>query len=71
MAKTKDSKKIKVILVRGIAGKKEKEIKVLQGLGLRKVNQVVEHFPSPNILGMIEKVKHLVKVEGVWLWHMN
>jgi len=71
MAKTKDSKKIKVILVRGIAGKKEKEIKVLQGLGLRKVNQVVEHIPSPNILGMIEKVKHLVKVEGVWLWHMN
>ena len=65
MAKTKDSKKIKVILVRGIAGKKEKEIKVLQGLGLRKVNQVVEHIPSPNILGMIEKVKHLVKVEGV------
>jgi len=71
MAKTKGSKKIKVILVRGIAGKKEKEIKVLQGLGLRKVNQVVEHIPSPNILGMIEKVKHLVKVEGVWLWHMN
>ncbi|HOJ50021.1 MAG TPA: 50S ribosomal protein L30 [Spirochaetota bacterium] len=63
MAKNK-SKKIKVILVRGMAGKREKDKKVLQGLGLKKINQVVEHVPSPNILGMIRKVQHLVKVEG-------
>ena len=31
-------------------------------LGLRKMNQVVEHEATPSILGMVEKVKHLVKV---------
>jgi large subunit ribosomal protein L30 len=34
----------------------------LEALGLKKLNQVVEHQDSPEILGMIEKVKHLVEV---------
>ncbi len=36
--------------------------KTLDALGLRKLNQVVEHNATPAILGMVEKVKHLVKV---------
>jgi large subunit ribosomal protein L30 len=34
----------------------------LDALGLRKMNKVVEHDASPSILGMIEKVKHLVSI---------
>lgn len=34
----------------------------LEALGLRKMNAVVEHESTPQILGMVEKVKHLVKI---------
>jgi large subunit ribosomal protein L30 len=37
--------------------------RTLDALGLRKMNRVVEHEASPAILGMVEKVKHLVSVE--------
>jgi len=37
--------------------------KTLIALGLKKIGQVVEHEDSPNILGMIKKVEHLVSVE--------
>jgi large subunit ribosomal protein L30 len=35
---------------------------VLDALGLRKLNRVVEHEATPSILGMVEKVKHLVSI---------
>ena len=35
----------------------------LDALGLEKLNRVVEHEATPAILGMVEKVKHLVSVE--------
>ena len=34
----------------------------MEALGLRKMNAIVEHEATPAILGMVEKVKHLVKV---------
>ena len=34
----------------------------LEALGLKKMNAVVEHEATPQILGMVNKVKHLVKV---------
>ena len=37
--------------------------RTLDALGLRKLNRTVEHEATPSILGMIEKVKHLVSVE--------
>ena len=37
--------------------------RTLDALGLRRMNRVVEHKETPSILGMIEKVKHLVSVE--------
>jgi len=36
--------------------------RTLEALGLRKLNAVVEHEATPSILGMVNKVKHLVKV---------
>ena len=37
--------------------------KTLRALGLKKIGQVVEHEDTPNILGMLKKVEHLVSVE--------
>lgn len=37
--------------------------RTLEALGLRKIGQVVEHEANPAILGMVNKVKHLVSVE--------
>lgn len=37
--------------------------RTLDALGLTKMNRVVEHEATPSILGMVEKVKHLVSVE--------
>jgi len=39
--------------------------RTLEALGLRRMGQVVEHDSNPAILGMINKVKHLVSVEEV------
>ncbi|WP_298526593.1 50S ribosomal protein L30 [uncultured Porphyromonas sp.] len=34
----------------------------LQALGFKKLNQIVEHNDTPQIRGMVEKVKHLVRI---------
>lgn len=57
--------KIKVTQVRSSIKRLQNQKRTLEALGLRKIGQVVEHEDSPNILGMIEKVKHLVAVEQV------
>lgn len=36
--------------------------RTLDALGLKKMNHVIEHEDTPAILGMVEKVKHLVSV---------
>ncbi|MCL0060486.1 50S ribosomal protein L30 [Dehalococcoidia bacterium] len=38
---------------------------VVKALGLRSLNGVVEHNDSPQIRGMIRKIRHLVKVEEI------
>lgn len=61
MAKTA-LKKIKIKLVRSLIGSSDSQRKVAAGLGLSKINQVVEHFNSPTILGMVNKIPHLVQI---------
>ena len=53
---------IKVKQVRSKINCPEVQKRTLEALGLRKMNQVVEHPENPQILGMIAKVKHLVEV---------
>ena len=55
--------KLKITQVRSRIGATERQKRNLDALGLRKMNQTVEHEDSAIILGMIEKVKHLIKVE--------
>lgn len=61
MAKTK-AKQIKIQLVKSLIGASEAQKKVAKALGLSKMNQVVEHSDSPIIMGMVNKIPHLVKV---------
>lgn len=61
MAKT-ETQKIKVKLTGSIIGASPAQKKVVAALGLKKLNQVVEHMPSATIMGMVNKVSHLVKV---------
>jgi len=53
---------IKVKQVKSRIGAPIDQKRTLDALGLRKMNKVVEHEATPSILGMINKVKHLVAV---------
>jgi large subunit ribosomal protein L30 len=55
--------KIKVTQVKSAIKRTQSQKRTLEALGLKKLNQVVEHDNTPNILGMVNKVKHLVSVE--------
>ncbi|MBX2828499.1 MAG: 50S ribosomal protein L30 [Flavobacteriaceae bacterium] len=55
--------KIKVTKVRSAINRPQNQKRTLEALGLRKIGQTVEHEDTPNILGMIKKVNHLVSVE--------
>ncbi len=57
--------KVKVTQVKSQIKRQARQKKTLAALGLRKMNQVVEHEATPQILGMVAKVKHLVSVEEV------
>jgi large subunit ribosomal protein L30 len=58
----KKSNTIKIKLVRSLIGCSDKQRKVVRGLGLTKKDQVVEHFESATIMGMVNKVSHLLEV---------
>lgn len=53
---------IKVKQVRSRINCPKDQKRTLDALGLKKMNQIVEHEDNPAILGMVEKVKHLVSV---------
>lgn len=55
--------KIKVTQVKSVIDRPLRQKATMTALGIRRINQTVEHEGTPQILGMIEKVKHLVKVE--------
>jgi len=57
--------KIKVTQVKSSIGRLKNQKLTLEALGLRKINQTVEHDASPTILGMVKKVQHLVSVEEI------
>lgn len=57
--------KIKITLVRSKIGSNKTQVGTIQALGLKKINSSVEHEATPQILGMVAKVNHLVRVEEV------
>ena len=57
--------KLKITQIKSRIGSSALQKKNLDALGLRKINLTVEHDDSAIILGMVEKVKHLVRIEEV------
>jgi large subunit ribosomal protein L30 len=57
-------KKIKVRLLKSTAGCKHTHRATVRGLGLKKINQVVELIDSPAVRGMIDKVAYLVRIDA-------
>ena len=57
--------KIKVTQVKSKIGRLKNQKRTLEALGLRKINQTVEHEATPSIVGMVNTVKHLISVEEV------
>ena len=54
--------KIKIKQVRSRIGRSKDQKRTLDALGLRKMQAVVEHNATPQILGMVAKIKHLITV---------
>ena len=57
------NKKIKIILTKSTIGSQKDQIATVKGLGLRKLNSSVIRETTPETLGMIKKVNHLIKTE--------
>jgi large subunit ribosomal protein L30 len=58
-------KKIKITQIRSGIGKPLRQKRTLEALGLRRIRHTVEHDATPQILGMLNKVKHLVTSEEI------
>jgi large subunit ribosomal protein L30 len=61
----KKVKKLEIKLIKSPLGRKPVQRKTVQALGLRKMSQVVEVEATPPVLGMVEKVSHLLEVKEI------
>ncbi|MBL7918350.1 MAG: 50S ribosomal protein L30 [Bacteroidia bacterium] len=57
--------KVKLTLVKGVSKKTPVQRATVTALGFKRTNQVIEKELSPAVTGMINKVKHLLKVENI------
>lgn len=55
--------KVRITQVKSIIDRPKDQKATVRALGLRKMNQTVEHNATPQVLGMINKVQHLLKIE--------
>jgi len=55
--------KIKVTKVKSAINRTQTQKRTLEALGLKRIGQTIEHDASPSILGMVNKVSHLVSFE--------
>lgn len=55
--------KLKLTLVKSPIGHQPDQRATVRALGLRKLNSTVEQQDSPTVRGMVQKVRHLLKVE--------
>lgn len=58
-------KKIRVTQIRSSIDRPQRQKDTLIALGLRKINRSAEHVATPQVMGMVEKVKHLIQVEEI------
>ena len=62
---SKKEKKVRIKLIRSRFGRIKNHKAPLSGLGLRKINQIVEVDATPENMGMINQVKYLLEVEDM------
>jgi large subunit ribosomal protein L30 len=55
--------KVKITQVKSAIDRSQRQKDTLKALGLRKINQTVEKEATPQIMGMVKKVEHLVTIE--------
>ncbi|MCQ2262754.1 MAG: 50S ribosomal protein L30 [Bacteroidales bacterium] len=58
-------KKLRITQVKSSIDRSQRQKRSLQALGLKKMHQSVEHDATPQILGIVDTVKHLVTVEEI------
>jgi len=58
-------KKIKITQIKSVIDRSERQKRTMIALGLRKMNASVEVEATPQILGMVTKVNHLIRVEDI------
>ena len=63
MAKQVSVKTLKITLIKSPIGYSVRQKATVKALGLRRMNQSVEHLDTPVVRGMIDKISHMVKVE--------
>ena len=57
--------RVKVTQIRSIIDRPKRQKETMKALGLTRIRKAVEHEATPQVLGMINKIKHLVKVEEI------
>jgi large subunit ribosomal protein L30 len=63
MPKKSTDKTLRVTLVKSPIGYQKDQKATVRALGLRRMNQTVEHNDSPAVRGMLNKINHLIKIE--------
>lgn len=58
-------KKLKITQIKSRIGYPLRQKRTLDALGIRRMNQTVEVNATPQILGMVKKINHLLRVEEV------
>jgi len=54
--------RLKIKMIGSVIGCPEKQRATVRGLGLRRMNQVVERVDTPEVRGMVKKIPHLVAI---------
>ncbi len=57
--------RVRITWTRSAIGRSVKQKRIIEALGLHRLNETVEHDASPTIMGMLAKVPHLVEVNDV------
>lgn len=57
--------KLKITQVKSAIGSTKRQKAIMEALGLKKLHQTVEHEATPQIVGMVNKMSHLLNVEEV------
>jgi len=55
--------KVKITQIKSKIGSTKRQRATLETLGLRRINHTVERDNTPEVMGMVEKVRHLVKID--------